>query len=58
MNKLTNLLNIFSLVALLSVPALSFAGNDDGVEKRGTSANPIMSEAAINYLSTIHSAMW
>jgi len=34
MNKLTNLLNIISLVALLSVPALSFAGTDDGVEKK------------------------
>ena len=34
MNKLTNLLNILSLVAVLSVPALSFAGTDDGVEKK------------------------
>ncbi|HLY69467.1 MAG TPA: hypothetical protein VKR53_07040 [Puia sp.] len=34
MNKLTNLLNIFSLVAVLSMPALSFAGTDDGVEKK------------------------
>jgi len=34
MNKLTNLLNIFSLVAVLSLPALSYAGTDDGVEKK------------------------
>jgi hypothetical protein len=34
MNKLTNLLNILSLTAVLSVPALSFAGTDDGVEKK------------------------
>jgi hypothetical protein len=34
MNKLTNLLNIISLVVILSVPALTFAGNEDPVEKK------------------------
>ncbi|SRR5579871_749 len=34
MNKLTNLLNIVSLIALLSVPAFSFAGTGDGGEKK------------------------
>jgi hypothetical protein len=34
MNKLTNLLSIFSLITVLSLPAFSFAGTDDGVEKK------------------------
>ncbi|HLX92630.1 MAG TPA: hypothetical protein VKR32_13155 [Puia sp.] len=34
MNRLTNLLNILSLVAVIAMPVIGFAGTDDGVEKR------------------------